>query len=210
MEKTYPVSMEIAAPLAMFARPDSGATPTSYPVPTWSACKGMFEAIAFFARGNAWISPTRVEVCRRRDTPGGSVRMQRYTTNYGGPLRKASVIRSGSGFQLFATVLADVCYRIHGEVVGEEACGGTNARHHLQDLFHRRLAKGQTFRTPSLGWKEFTASYWGPYREEYVVDEALNLEIPSMLHQVWDGPGGGWAPTFRQDVPVREGVLSFA
>jgi CRISPR-associated protein Cas5d len=208
--KTYSVAMEIAGPLAMFARPDTGGTPTSYPAPTWSACKGMFESVAYFSRGNAWINPTRVEVCRHRHQPGGDVRTQSYTTNYGGPLRKSNVIRSGSSFQLFATVLANVCYRIQGEVVGEEPRNGTNARHHLQSLFQRRLEKGQTFRTPALGWKEFTASYWGPFREEYVVDDELDLTIPSMLHSVWDGPCGSYAPTFRQNVQIRKGVLSFA
>lgn len=211
MDKTYTVEMEIAGPLAMFARPDTGGTPTSYPVPTWSACKGMFEAVAFLARGNAWISPTRVEVCRRRDQAGGEIRWQRYTTNYGGPLRKASVVRTGSSFQLFATILSDVCYRIHGEILGEEPAHGRNARHHLQDLFQRRLKQGQTFRTPALGWKEFTASYWGPFRDEYVVDEDLDLSIPSMLHSMWEQSiSGAYAPTFRQNVHVRHGVLTFA
>src|SRR5580693_1904841 len=93
----YDVHLEVAGPLAIFARPDTGGTPTSYPVPTWSAAKGMFESIAFFADGAAWICPTKVEVCRKkRDDSdvratvprGGGVRFQRYTTNYGGPLRK--------------------------------------------------------------------------------------------------------------------------
>jgi hypothetical protein len=35
----------------MFARPDTGGTPTSYPVPTWSACKGVFESIAMLVEG---------------------------------------------------------------------------------------------------------------------------------------------------------------
>src|SRR3954454_3857854 len=95
----YEVSLEVAGPLALFARPDTGGTPTSYPLPTWSAAKGIFESIAFFADGGAWICPTRVEGCRRkRDNSnareaahqGGRVRFQRYATNYGGPLRKAS------------------------------------------------------------------------------------------------------------------------
>lgn len=208
--KPYEVSVEIAAPLAMFARPDTGGTPTSYPVPTWSACKGIFESIAFFAQGNAWINPVRVEVCRREDQTPGEIRWQRYTTNYGGPLRKRDLIGAGSSFQLFATVLADVCYRIHGEVEGEAPRNRRNPRHHLQDLFERRLKQGRCWVTPALGWKEFTASYWGSFREEYVVDEALELEIPSMLHSVWDGPGGAYAPAFRQNVKVRKGVLSFA
>ena len=55
MKKDYPVSFEIAGPAAMFVRPDTGGTPTSYPVPTWSSAKGLFESIAFFADGAAWI-----------------------------------------------------------------------------------------------------------------------------------------------------------
>ncbi len=51
----YSVQVEVGGPLAMFARPDTGATPTSYPVPTWSAAKGIFESIAFFTDGAAWI-----------------------------------------------------------------------------------------------------------------------------------------------------------
>jgi CRISPR-associated protein Cas5d len=99
----YGISLEVAGPLAMFARPDTGGTPTSYPVPTWSACKGIFEAMAMLSSGDAWINPARVEVCRRRGAPGGSVRFQRYTTNYGGPLRKAKLIGEGARMQLFAS-----------------------------------------------------------------------------------------------------------
>lgn len=208
----YPVCIEVAGPLAMFARPDTGGTPTSYPVPTWSACKGIFESIAMLARGNAWICPMRVEVCRPRGANGGSVRFQRYTTNYGGPLRKRDLINSGSSMQLFATVLADVCYRLHGGVRSGDQSREGNARHYLQDLFARRLAQGRCYRTPSLGWREFTCSYWGNFREDaFEVDRDLNLTIPSMLRDVWSAAHDGhYAPRFSQNVTVQAGVLSFA
>lgn len=51
MGKDYEVQFEIAGPAAMFARPDTGGTPTSYPAPTWSAAKGLFESVAFFVDG---------------------------------------------------------------------------------------------------------------------------------------------------------------
>jgi CRISPR-associated protein Cas5d len=54
----YPVSIEVAGPLAMFTRPDTGGTPTSYPVPTLSACKGIFEAIAFLSSGDPLCQET--------------------------------------------------------------------------------------------------------------------------------------------------------
>jgi CRISPR-associated Cas5-like protein len=71
----YDVHLEVAGPLAMFARPDTGGTPTSYPVPTWSACKGVFESIAMLKSGDAWICPTMVEVCRPKGATGGTVQL---------------------------------------------------------------------------------------------------------------------------------------
>lgn len=211
MTSEYHIQIEVAGPLALFARPDTGGTPISYPAPTWSACKGIFESIAYFSRHNAWINPTRVEICRREDQTSGQIRWQRYTTNYRGPLRKSNVIRAGSSHQLFATALSDVCYRIYGDVEGEVPRNGLNPQHHLQDLFERRLRQGRCWQTPALGWKEFTASYWGPFRNTYVVDEDLNLTIPSMLHSVWDTEQGGhYAPSFRYNVRVERGVLRFA
>jgi CRISPR-associated protein Cas5d len=218
----YPVQLEVAGPLAMFARPDTGGTPTSYPMPTWSAAKGLFESIAFFADGAAWICPTQVQVCRCVGEPGGPARYQRYTTNYGGPLRKAilankGLTSGGSSMQLFATILSDVCYRLHGMVVGPRIAGGINRRHHLQELFNRRLRNGQCFRTPCLGWSEFTCCYWGPFREGMTeVDDTRCDDIPSMLLSVWEQPVGrhdgaaAYAPTFRQDVKIDQGTLDYS
>ncbi|MCK4342700.1 MAG: CRISPR-associated protein Cas5 [Phycisphaerae bacterium] len=220
MSTNYEVKLEIAGPFAMFARPDTGGTPTSYPVPTWSACKGILESIARLADGEAWLRPAYVEVCRHVGEPGGEVRFQRYTTNYGGPLRKSNQLRAGASFQFFATVLVDVCYRLHAVVEGLDRAprDGSNPRHHLQDLFNRRLKQGRCHRTPCLGWSEFTAAYWGPFRDKAENgsiaterDDALDLVIPSMLHSVFDNPTDGtYAPRFVQDVRVEKGVLHFA
>ncbi|MGH7593286.1 MAG: CRISPR-associated protein Cas5 [Gemmatimonadales bacterium] len=214
--RDYGVSFEVAGPLAMFTRPDTGAAPTSYPIPTRSAVKGLFESIAFLSDGAAWISPVAVEVCRHVGESGGRVRFQKYTTNYGGPLRKSDlfkkgVVVGGSSMQLFATVLSDVCYRLHGVVVGTKESGPINKRHYLQHLFDRRLCQGRCFRTPCLGWSEFTCSYWGPFRQGVTeLDDALSLDVPSMLLGVWDTPTSGrYAPEFRQDVKVTNGVLQY-
>ena len=223
----YAVCLEVAGPAAMWTRPDTGGTPTSYPVPTRSACKGLFESIARLASGGAWIEPTRVEVCKPVGSDGG-VRFQRYTTNYGGPLRKRDQITGNNNFQLIATILSDVCYRLHGEVVGlshDRSRGGKNSRHHLKDLFDRRLRQGRCFRTPCLGWSEFTCSYWGVFRNGHeggdpakervgdpvtAVDESVTVTIPSMLDVVWDRRvRGRYAPRFLQDVAVTGGVLEF-
>jgi CRISPR-associated protein Cas5d len=219
----YQVAFEVAGPAAMFTRPDTGGTPTSYPVPTWSACKGIFESIAFLSDGAAWINPVKVEVCRRVGDLGGQVRFQRYTTNYGGPYRKGDQLRKGTSFQLFATVLTDVCYRLHAVVLGElrSQGDGTNPRHYLKDLFHRRLRQGKCYRTPCLGWSEFTASYWGSFRDGQdgrphvtELDQDLSLQIPALLRSVFETPvspfgQGRYAPKSDHDVAVEGGVLLF-
>lgn len=208
--RNYPLEMEVAGPLAMFARVDTGGTPTSYPVPTWSAAKGLFDAIAFLADGAAWIAPTRVEICRLRGGVGGSVRYESYATNYGGPLRKKKLVTDGDNMQLFATVLADVRYRLHAEVRGEPVTG-RNPRHQLHEMFQWRLERGKCHHAPALGWREFTCSYWGPFREDTEVDEGLSLTIPSMLVGVWDRPvAGAYAPRYAQDARVERGVMVYA
>jgi CRISPR-associated protein Cas5d len=198
----YSVSLEIAGPAAMFTRPDSGSTPISYPAPTYSAAKGMFEAVA--RRRGAYVRPTRIEIC----TP---IRYARYVTNYGGPLRKPDQITGNNNYQLVATVLVDVCYRICGvvEPVDEPGVRG-NPAHALQEIFARRLENGQWFYTPCLGWKEFAPSYFGPLRDGTEPDRNVNVIIPSLLHSVWDRPANGKRrPFFRQNVEVWEGVMSF-
>jgi len=206
----YRVQCEVAGPLAMYARPDTGGSPTSYPAPPWSAAKGLLESIAFLSHGEAWLHPTRVEVCRPVGTRGGVVAYQRYAFNYGGPLRKDLNIKSGTGMQVFATVLANPCYRIHAEIRAAHRGRGCNSRHHLQDLFERRIKQGRCHKTPALGWSEFTCDYWGPFRPEFEIDDALNVDIPSMLASVWDrSRDGAYASRFAQNVRIENGVLRY-
>jgi CRISPR-associated protein Cas5d len=203
----YTVCFEVAGPLAMFARPDTGGTPTSYPAPTWSAAKGLFESIAFLYDGAAWICPTMVEVCRLVGEPGGRVCFQRYTTNYGGPLREsglrnAGMISGGSSMQFFATVLSNVCYRLYGTVAGAYRPTRNNARHFLKDLFDRRLKQGRCFTTPCLGWSEFTCSYWGPFRSVRLSDANGSLGE----NTAWKNHCERWIAPFRDESEVDESL----
>jgi len=203
-EKEYKVQFEIAGPAAMFTRPDTGATPVSYPAPTYSAAKGMFESIARLE--SAYIKPTKVEIC-------SPVHYHRYTTNYGGPSRKCNQLSKGSSYQLFATILTDVCYRIYGVV--EELCAApsdkvitTNHLHLLKDKFEKRLRNGRWYHVPCLGWSEFAPSYVGLFREGTKIEESIEQIIPSMLYSVFSAPNK-YEPTFKQNVWIKKGVLEY-
>lgn len=199
----------------MFARPDTGAAPVSYPIPTWSACKAMFESVArgFFGKGMqpaAFFCPTEVEVWR-------PVRFERYVTNYRGPLRKTDQITKNASYQLQATMLVDVCYRVKGVClrIPESPDLSGNAPHALQEMFKRRVRQGASKYAPCLGWKEFLPSYFGPFRghnqgvDSSQLQSDLNLAIPGFLLSVWDAPmNGRYQPTFFEG-HVKNGVLEF-
>jgi CRISPR-associated protein Cas5d len=202
MDYRYLVSFEVAGPTALFARPDGGSTPVSYPVPTWGALKGMLECVAPHAK--AYLHPTHVEIC-------SPIRTARYATNYGGPLRKAGQIKEDNNLQLIATVLCDVRYRVHAAALPLEQGGnGANHAHALQEIFQRRLAAGKLFHTPCLGWKEFTPTYFGPLLSDSRANPDINLYVPSLLFSVFDrNVRGKWGPRFQRRVRVEKGVLRY-
>lgn len=212
----YPVMLEISGNTAMWTRPDTGDCPVSYPAPTYSAVKGIFESILW---GPAvQIIPTKVEIC-------APLQYHNYQTNYGGPLRKSGVVASGGGFQLLATVLIDVCYRLYADVIpisknNKERISDSARRwdgkttspgHAYQDIFIRRLKRGQCFSMPCLGWKEFGPDYFGPIREKTQVQSDLNTVLPSMLREVFSkGYASEVSFLYDKNVAIKNGILEYA
>jgi len=212
MLKHYPIKLEIAGDTAMWTRPDTGDCPVSYPAPTYSAVRNIFQSILW---GEAIsILPTQVDICR-------PLQFHTYNTNYGGPLRKQSEIKKGNGYQLGATVLTDVCYRLYADVVAKNMSEGESARtvewrkrttspgHAYQEIFERRLKRGQCFHMPFLGWKEFTPSYVGPLREGTVPADVTTV-LPSMFRDVDFSKGKkNISYAYDQNVIIEHGVLHF-
>ena len=201
----YSVNMEISGATAMWTRPDTGDAPMSYPVPTFAGVKGIFESILWLK--NARVVPTRVEIC-------SPIIYHTYTTNYGGPLRKQASVTKGASYQLIATVLVNVCYKLFASVDPGQQSHGTqpanNGAHAYQDMFIRRLKRGQCHSVPFLGWKEFVPDYVGPLRAQTQKLGDLNLTIPSLLKTCFPYVEGNlWQPTFLHNVVIQEGVLQY-
>ena len=214
IQKKYPIQMEIGGPTALFSRTDSGDSPISYPAPTYSAVKAMFEAVLWGPAVE--IVPTKVEIC-------APIQYYSYVTNYGGPLRDPKNIKKGNNYQLFATVLIDVLYRLYAEVYPNPRKDAlppkakswdlrtTSPGHAYQEIFERRLSKGQSFGSLCLGWKEFTPSYFGPFRDgTNVCEDVEDVIIPSMLRQTFSrGYQSEFSPLYDTDLIIHQGVLEF-
>jgi len=208
--KPYEIKLEIAGQTAMWTRPDTGDCPVSYPAPTYSAAKGIFEAVLWGPAVE--IMPFRVEICK-------PLRFHGYATNYNGPLRKSG---TDGAYQFLATVLTDVCYRMYAYVypsrnkkaLDDKAKAWdsktTSPGHAYASIFKRRLKRGQWFTLPCLGWKEFTPSYVGAFRDETEVQEDINTVLPSMLREVFsDGHNSKVRFTYDQNVQIKRGVLTY-
>lgn len=214
IQVSYPVKMEISGNTAMWTRPDTGDCPVSYPAPTYSAVKAIFESVLWGP--DVEIIPVKVELC-------APVQYHTYCTNYGGPLRNPTSITKENNYQLFATVLIDVCYRLYAEVIPNanksrmpEAAiqwdrKTTAPGHAYQSIFERRLKKGQCYSIPSLGWREFTPSYFGEFRDmTQVLLDSPPIMIPSMLRQVFSkGYASQVSCVYDSNLVIQNGILEY-
>ena len=210
----YSISCEIAGPCACWTRPDTGDCPVSYPAPTYSAVKGVFSSVLWGPAVE--IVPVAVEIC-------SPLRYESYLTNYGGPLRKSDLVSSGDNYQLLATILVDVCYKLYAKVrpiregrekLPESAKSWdsrtTSPGHAYKAIFERRLKRGQCFHIPFLGWKEFVPDYFGVCRDETKPCKDISQTIPSMLFDVFsDGYKTEPKFSFIQNAEIKEGLLLF-
>lgn len=211
---SYPIQMEIAGNSAMWTRPDTGDSPSSYPAPTYSAVKAIFESVLWGE--DIQIIPRKVEICK-------PIVFHSYMFNYTGVLRQPKIKRKGGNYQSAQTILVDVCYRLFAEVIPywNKSClphkalawdkKTTSPGHAYQAIFERRLKRGQCYSIPCLGVKEFTPSYFGPFRNEtQVQDDIPDILIPSMLREVFpNGYRSSVEYTYDTNVIIHKGVLVY-
>lgn len=202
--KTYEIQIEIAGPTAIWTRPDTGDSPGTYPVPTRPAAKGIFEAILW--NPAIRVSPTRAEIC-------APIIYHSYATNYGGPLRKSDQIRKDCNYQMFATVLVNVRYRLYADLhldshsdlppkIVQWLARTRSPCHAFRDIFERRLRSGRCHHVPSLGWREFAPSYLGAPSDTPTQTD-INLSLPTMPDWIRG------RPSYAQGLAINAGVLHY-
>ena len=149
MKKSREFKVRVKGPIACFTRPEMKVERMSYEVMTPSAARGVFEAVLWkpairwcideIAVGApvAWMSFRRNEVNSRASDRlyfADEDRAQRNTV-----------------------ALRDVDYLITAHFVMTERAGEGETLMKFEEMFHRRLQKGQQFHQPYLGCREFAA-----------------------------------------------------
>lgn len=150
----YPgLQIEASGDLACFTRPEFVSERVSYPVMTPTAAIGLLSAI-FWKPQFRWVIE-RIEVLKkvkwttmRRNESSSAITRDHLAKGY---LDVDDTVQ-----QRMTTMLRDVHYRIHSNVwVHPEAEEQDPAKWRAQ--FVRRVERGQSFRQPFLGMREFHA-----------------------------------------------------
>ncbi|MFH1038033.1 MAG: type I-C CRISPR-associated protein Cas5c [PVC group bacterium] len=162
--KSDPFRLLVWGRNACFTRPEMKVERVSYDVMTPSAARGILEAI-LWKPAIRWrvieidlLNPIRWESVRRNEVGEvirtGTVKtaMKRGRGNLGIYIEKERQQRAG----LF---LRDVKYIIHAFFEMTEDVGDSDNAVKFQEIFLRRVKKGQCFHRPYLGCREFPAHF---------------------------------------------------
>lgn len=199
MNKKYEISMEIEGKYGMFKRPDTGSEGVSYPCPTFSAAKGIFESVFFLK--TATVIPYKTEICL-------PIQYITYNFNYKGLLKKKDLEKEDKTQQIRNTILYNCCYKLYAYVINDEKYKINNA-HSYQEQFFRRLKKGQCNKIPVLGWSEFLPSYFGILREE-TKPVKHNEIIISFLKSPFDKLQNGNSDSiYYKNTKIENGVVEY-
>jgi CRISPR-associated protein Cas5d len=178
----------------------------SYEVMTPSAARGIFDAI-LWKPAIRWVierihvlRPIRFRAIRRNEVNKKAPTTRGDLSNY-----YASEDRA----QRNTILLTDVDYIVeaHFEMTARAAEGDTIVK--FEEMFARRLAKGQAFHQPYLGCREHAARF-EPAPDTWTVDESLRHLRPlgMMLHDLDFAPDGSGSATPRFFAAVLDhGVL---
>jgi len=186
--------VRVFGPYACFTRPELKTERVSYEVMTPSAARGVLEAI-LWKPAIRWVierihvlAPIRFTAVRRNEvnsklSPRGDV------GNYFADQDRA---------QRNTILLTDVDYVIEAHFEMTERAGSEDNVLKFEDMFTRRLAKGQAFHAPYLGCREFAARFEPAPDEWHVPDELRERrELGVMLLDLDFGPAANSRPSPR-------------
>lgn len=209
------VRVKVKGDFACFTRPDLKVERMSYPCMTPSAARGILDSILWkpefqwYVRKIIVLNPVRFATIKRNE-----INSKQWKT----PIVVDEVDSAGKPkyrAQRNSVVLRDVAYIIEASIYQSQQSDknrpekyigkkGIDADH--DGIFTRRLKKGQCWRRPYLGTREFSAEFMEPNGTEQPLKETV--PIGSMLFDIFFDDKGKPDPLFFHDVAIRNGIIN--
>lgn len=196
------VRVKVTGDYACFTRPDLKVERMTYPCMTPSAARGVLDAILWkpeiqwYVRRIIVLNPVRFMTIKRNEINSKQGRNPIFVED-----KRA---------QRNSVLLRDVAYIIEASIFMKEATrqmydkyvGMTEKR---EGMFPRRVRKGQCWRRPYLGTREFSAEFMPPDENDQPIKEII--PIGSMLFDIYYDKMGKPQPLFFE-AAVYNGVLN--
>lgn len=200
------VRVKVTGDYACFTRPDLKVERMTYPCMTPSAARGVLDSILWkpefqwYVRLIKVLNPVRFM----------SVKRNEINSKQG----KSPIVIEVKRAQRNSVILRDVAYIIEASIYQKEFSKqnrpekyigrkGFDADH--DGIFIRRLKKGQCWRRPYLGTREFAAEFMLPEENDQPIHETI--PIGSMLFDIFYDEKGKPQPLFFE-AAIHNGVLN--
>jgi CRISPR-associated protein Cas5d len=171
MKKSKTFKLKVWGENACFTRPEMKVERVSYDVITPSAARGIFDAI-LWKPSILWkiekievLNPIRWESVRRNEL-GKKIPFQQVTTAMNSGTGNIGLFIEEERQQRASLLLRDVAYVIHAKFALTKRAGQADSIVKFEEMFVRRVTKGQCHHQPVLGNREFPA-YFELAEDEY-------------------------------------------
>ncbi|MBF0556478.1 MAG: type I-C CRISPR-associated protein Cas5 [Nitrospirae bacterium] len=201
------VRVKVEGDFACFTRPDLKVERMTYPCMTPSGARGILDSILWKPEFQWYIRRIIVLKSIRFAT----IKRNEINSKQG----RSPIIIEEKRAQRNSVILRNMAYIIEASIfmkqfsdknkpekyIGRKGVDGDN-----DGMFTRRLKKGQCWRRPYLGTREFSAEFMEPDGSEQPIKETI--PIGSMLFDIFYDEKGKPAPLFFHDVAIRNGILN--
>jgi CRISPR-associated protein Cas5d len=190
------LSVKVWGEYACFTRPDLKVERMTYPCMTPSAARGVLDSILWKPEFKWHIHRIRI------------LKPVRFFSIKRNELNKKQwrdpIVVEEARAQRNSIVLRDVAYIIEASIESAKSPVSNPARKY-SEIFNRRIRKGQCWRRPFLGTREFAAEFGPPDISDSPIPQDIN--IGSMFLDMWYRADGVPVPKFFFNVAVKQGIL---
>jgi CRISPR-associated protein Cas5d len=200
------VKVKVKSDYACFTRPDLKVERMTYPCMTPSAARGVLDSILWKPEFQWYVR--RIQVLK-------SVHFATIKRNeIKAKQWRNPIVIEKKRVQRNSVILRDVAYIIEASIYQEQYNDRNRPEKYIgrkgvdtdhDGIFIRRVKKGQCWRRPYLGTREFAAEFTEPDGDEQPIQETI--PIGSMLFDIFYDANGKAEPLFFHDVAIRNGVL---
>lgn len=190
------VRVKIWGEFACFTRPDLKVERMTYPCMTPSAARGVLDCILWKPEFIWHVEKILV----LKPVKFHSVKRNEINSKQG----KTPIVIEEHRAQRNSIILKDVAYVIEASVYQKEPDAKNPPKKYVE-MFNRRVGKGQCWRRPFLGTREFAGEFGLPTEAD--VPMQADIPIGSMFLDMWYDENSIPQPKFFYNVAVRNGVL---